>query len=180
MLMRTIPKGEDPRVDQRSHVFLMAVLTTGARSFPVRVRNLSVHGALLEGTKLPEAQDSVTLRRGSLAMTGKIAWVAGQLCGIHFTGPIQVDEWVDRAGPVGQQRIDAAVADFRHSSSVRRDPAPSSQRAPQEKLSAMGTALLQVCERITELPGMSVELAEELLKIEATAHSLREMSRSNR
>lgn len=178
--MRAIPKGEDPRGDQRSHVFLMAVLSTGAQSFPVRVRNLSVNGALLEGTKLPDKDATVTLRRGSLATTGNIAWAAGQLCGIHFLGAIHVAEWVDRAGPVGQQRIDAAVAEFRHTSNVRRDPAPSSHEAPREKLAAMSAALLQICERITEMPGMTVKLAEELLKIEATAHALRELGQSGR
>ncbi|WP_277622493.1 hypothetical protein [Sphingomonas telluris] len=38
--------------------------------------------------------------------------------------------------------------------------------------------LLQISERISELPGMSVELAEEVLKIEATASDLRNLGRT--
>jgi hypothetical protein len=177
VLMQAIANGEDPRADQRSHVFLMAVLRAGATSFPVRVRNISIHGALLEGNGLPSANQIVALGRGSLSASGQIAWIAGQHCGIRFSKPITVAEWVDRAGPVGQQRIDAAVAEYRRNSSSRAiSDYPAITGDPGE-LGEMSATLLQTCERITELPGMSVELAEELLKIEATAHALREVSR---
>ena len=173
--MQASAKGKDPRADQRSHVFLMAVLRAGTMSCPVRVRNISIHGALLEGSGLPSERQMVALRRGSLCVSGQIAWIAGQHCGIRFSKPITVAEWVDRAGPIGQQRIDAAAADFRRSSSSELVPEyPATQRIPVE-LEELSVRLFQACERIAELPGMSVELAEELLKIEATAHALRDV-----
>ena len=174
--MQAIANGQDPRADQRSHVFLTAVLRAGPKTFPVRVRNISIHGALLEGNGLPSANQIVALGRGSLSASGQIAWIAGQHCGIRFSKPITVAEWVDRAGPVGQQRIDAAVAEFRRNSSSRaisNYPAAPRDSGEFEEMSA---TLLQTCERIAELPGMSVELAEELLKIEATARALLEVS----
>ena len=173
--MRASANGEDPRADQRSHVFLMAVLRAGTMSCPVRVRNISIHGALLEGNGLPSEKQIVALRRGSLSVSGQIAWIAGQHCGIRFSKPITVAEWVDRAGPVGQQRVDAAVAEFRRSSSSEFvSEYPATKKDPGE-LEELSVRLLQTCERIAGLPGMSVELAEELLKIEATAHALRDV-----
>jgi hypothetical protein len=177
--MQAIANGEDPRTDQRSHVFLMAVLRAGTTSCPVRVRNISIHGALLEGNGLPSEKQVVALKRGSLSVSGQIAWLAGQHCGIRFSKPIAVAEWVDRAGPVGQQRIDSAVAEFRRSSRpVFSTEFPVAKGGPGE-LEELSLRLLQTCERIAELPGMSVELAEELLKIEATAHALRDVVHRN-
>jgi hypothetical protein len=154
----------------------MAVLRAGTTSCPVRVRNISIYGALLEGNGLPSEKQIVALKRGSLSVSGQIAWIAGQHCGIRFSKPITVAEWVDRAGPVGQQRIDSAVADFRRSSTSGFSPeCPATTIGPGE-LEELSVRLLRTCERIAELPGMSVELAEELLKVEAAAHALRDVA----
>ena len=149
------------------------MLSTGATSCAVRVRNLSANGALLEGDNLPAEKRTVCLRRGSLATVGLIAWSRGRQCGIRFVEPIAVAEWVERAGPIGQQRIDATVTEFRESLGKWRNPAHPGD-ADQHSLVEMSDALLKSCERLSALPGMSVELAEELLKIEATAHVLRD------
>ena len=173
--MRANLNEADPRSDPRSHVFLMAVLATGATSHPVRVRNLSAQGALLEGGDLPPENATVSLKRGSLTAAGKVAWARGRHCGIRFIGPIAVAEWVDRAGVVGQQRIDAAVAEFRNGGSDGSELAFLSGGANHDSLKQMSADLLQICERIAALPNLSVGLGEELLKIEATAHALREV-----
>lgn len=168
---------EEPRLDPRSHVFLMAALYVGAACLPVRVRNISAHGALLEGSNLPEEQKTVSLKRGSLATIGRIAWSNGRQCGLRFSGAIDVNEWVDRAGPVGQQRIDATVADFRNGS--RSDAARHlrSQARDCEAILDISDQLLRACERLAALPDMSVALAEELIRIEAAAIGLAEMGR---
>lgn len=171
--MLAISTNADPRTNPRSHVFLIAILSTGATSCAVRVRNLSAHGALLEGDNLPAEKRTVSLRRGSLATAGLIAWSRGRQCGIRFVEPIAVAEWVERAGPVGQQRIDATVAEFRESLGMWRNPAHS-READQHSLVEMSAALLNSCERLAALPDKSVELAEELLKIEAAARVLRD------
>jgi hypothetical protein len=152
----------------------MAVLSTGSTSGAVRVRNLSPQGALLEGSNLPAEKRNVCLKRGSLATEGQIAWSRGQQCGIRFSEPIVVAEWVERAGPVGQQRIDATVAEFRNSPASKLRLADPSGQADQRSLVEISAALLKSCERLAALPHMTVGLAEELLKIEATARALRE------
>ena len=160
----------DPRSDPRSHVFLMAVLCSGPVTYPVRVRNLSSKGALLEGASLPEELKTVTLKRGSLAVAGQVAWSKDGHCGLRFSGAINVPDWVDRAGPVGQQRIDATLADFRNGTSSRSTGTASLSGG--RSANALSDDLLGICERLAAHPDMSIPLAEELIRIEAIAHAL--------
>ena len=169
---------QEPRSDPRAHVFLMAVLCSGLKSTPVRVRNISAHGALLEGKDLPAEQRTVSLKRGSLATAGQIAWSKGQQCGIRFSGPIEVAEWVDRAGPVGQQRIDATVAEFKNGVKPNADRLARSRQRDREALLDVSDDLLRVCERLAALPDMSIALAEELIRIEAAAIAVADIARS--
>ena len=112
-IVQAIVNDDDPRSDPRCGLFLMAVLRAGASVSPVRVHNLSAQGALLEGGCLPGEGAAVRLRRGSLEAAGEVAWARAPLCGVRFDTPIDADEWIGRAGPAWQQRIDAAVAEFR-------------------------------------------------------------------
>lgn len=50
----------------------------------VRVRNLSVAGALLESDDLPAVGTRVKLRKGDLSATGKIVRLDGGLAGVQF------------------------------------------------------------------------------------------------
>jgi hypothetical protein len=172
-------KTEEPRSDPRAHVFLMAVLCVGSTSLPVRVRNISAHGALLEGANLPAEKRTVTLKRGSLASAGEIAWSKGQHCGIRFATAIDVAEWVDRAGPVGQQRIDATIADYRKGGALDQSGLARARQRDLDSVGDLSDDLMKVCERLAGLPDMSVALAEELIRIEAVATALAEIGRSS-
>lgn len=162
----------DTRSDPRSNVFLMATIGAGTTSSAVKVRNLSVHGALLEGAALPPAGASACLRRGSLQVEGIIAWRERTHCGIRFQSPIEVDQWVRRVGAREQQKIDVAIADIRAGSAAPK-PGLLSTRSRRDLLAGAGDELLQISGRIASMPGMSVELAEELMKLDALAHSLK-------
>jgi hypothetical protein len=163
----------DLRHTPRSNVFLTAVLCRGANSFPVRVRNLSIFGALLEGDSLPSENSAVLLKRGSLCAKGEVAWQSDRHCGVRLDGSIDVAEWVKRAGPAGQQRIDSAIADFRNRCAVAPGLALLSSSSGVDTLGQMSSDLLEICERIAVLPNMSIALAEEVLKIEATALAIK-------
>ena len=63
--------GSDPRTNFRSNVFLVAALKTLEGTVPVRVRNLSATGALLEGDGLPGDAVGVLLERGQLTSTAR-------------------------------------------------------------------------------------------------------------
>lgn len=168
-LHRVIPgMADDPdlRGDPRSNVFLTAALSTGVASRPVRIRNLSANGALLEGQNLPDVGTQSVLRRGSFSASGAIVWQKQKYCGIQFDGLIDVNEWVKGAGPAGQKVIDAKIAKFRGAS---RSSVPISTSVD---LSDIAESLGRACERIAALPNMSTELAEELLKMDAIVRAI--------
>ena len=162
----------DPRSDPRSSVFLTAVVYAGGSQMPVRIRNLSTHGALLEGNHLPTEGTIVQIKRGSLSAAGSIAWSADQHCGLRFAAVIDVASWIHRAGPIGQQRIDAAIAGFRREPSRPASFAVITNSMPRGDLASLSADILEICERMVEMPDLSIGIAEQILKIEAAARSI--------
>ncbi|HEX3422268.1 MAG TPA: PilZ domain-containing protein [Sphingomicrobium sp.] len=164
----------DNRSEGRSNVFLAAALETDGGSVPVRIRNLSQVGALIDGTSLPSVGAKVSLLRGQLKAKGEIVWNEQSHCGIRFDHAIKVLDWVQRAGHSGQQRVDGIVAAIRNSKPVPRDLQET--REGDETLRSISQALDEVCERIARAPNMSIELGEELLRLDAIAQSLRKIA----
>ena len=164
---------DESRTDPRANVFLMAVLSTPGGSHPVRVRNLSSHGALLEADDLPAEGTAAVVRRGSLEVAGEIAWSSDHHCGIRFDRAIRVGEWIERAGPAGQQRIDAAVAEFRKAPSAPSKFVILEGEVPRAgSLGRITAEMMKLTERMAGMPDMSIEIAEELLKIEAAVRRI--------
>ena len=72
------------RRSRRSNVLMAATIETSGESLPVKLRNLSSQGALVEADRLPIEGSPVVFRRGELAVTGHFAWVHGHRGGIAF------------------------------------------------------------------------------------------------
>ena len=87
----------------RTNLLLSAAIESSGVSAPVRIRNLSEHGALIEGAALPPVGSSLILRRLQLEMRATVIWSDKGRCGVRFEGMIAVAGW--RAGnwiaPVG-------------------------------------------------------------------------------
>ena len=72
------------RKTRRSNVLMSASLELSGTSLPVKLRNLSAEGALVEGDKLPVEGASILFRKGDLSMPGNVAWVKGRQAGVAF------------------------------------------------------------------------------------------------
>lgn len=72
------------RRSRRSHVLMAAQLVGEGESFDVKMRNLSEHGALVEGPRLPAAGATVRFRKGELNLASHVAWVDGSRAGVAF------------------------------------------------------------------------------------------------
>jgi hypothetical protein len=151
---------------------LSAVIFVGAVPLPVRVRNLSSHGALLDGGSLPSAGARVRLVRGDLNAEGEVAWQTGGQAGLRLAGEINVNEWVKRVGHPGQQRVDTAIAALRDDVAT---PANADVVEPPS-LARVSQELNEICERLAGSRGMTVELGEELVKLDSLAHALRQLA----
>lgn len=133
-------KGPEDRASPRTNLLLAATAEIGGRCVPVRIRNLSETGALLEGAGLPDAGMKLVLARGDLHVSAVVAWAAGGRRGVKFDGPTPVHEWtggtkpkpLDVTGLRDQRRVDALQAEARSdaaSGRALRASAPAAETA---------------------------------------------------
>ena len=98
------------RKHPRTAMFVAATLRAGGRAFPVRIRNVSEHGALVEGGILPPAGTSIELLRAELRASGTMAWVAGGRAGLALDGHLVAAAWMTGKGGDHQRRVDERIA----------------------------------------------------------------------
>lgn len=103
------PLGPD-RKQERSSLFLAAVLRSGSEQVPVKVRNMSLNGAMIETPVIPVIGSDVQLVRGSLSALGKVIWSSGERCGLRFDREIVIKQWLAPPSKVHQQRVDEIVS----------------------------------------------------------------------
>lgn len=80
------------RQSRRSNVLLAASIEAMGAVTPVKLRNLSVEGALIEGKGLPVEGSEVQFRRNELSVSSRVAWVLGNQAGIAFREPIPQED----------------------------------------------------------------------------------------
>ncbi len=73
------------RKTRRSNVLMTASLELSGMAIPVKLRNLSADGALVEGDKLPVEGASILFRKGDLSIPARVAWAKGKSAGVSFT-----------------------------------------------------------------------------------------------
>jgi PilZ domain len=112
------------RRSRRSNVLLAASIETSGASLPVKLRNLSTEGALVEGDDLPLEGSEVLFKRNDLSVNSRVAWVHGKHAGVAFRGPIAQED-VLRNIPKPKHR---AHVDFRRPGLAVRQLTPEEQR----------------------------------------------------
>jgi hypothetical protein len=80
------------RRSRRSPVLLAASITVGGMEVPVRLRNLSEQGALIEGDRLPGEGAETIFRRKELELRARAVWVEGRYAGVAFDTPLDREE----------------------------------------------------------------------------------------
>lgn len=159
------------RAAARSNVFLAATVIAAGRSYPVRVRNISQGGALIEGADLPQEGSAVVLRRGSLSTPADIAWRDPNQCGVRFSTSIEVAEWVRRIGHAGQEQVDTLVMLARRPMLSRE---PSDFYSSGDSICAISEDLSRTCDRLADDAKFVEGQREEFLQLDAIAQRLRQ------
>lgn len=139
----------DSREGARTHLFIVAALHSGADVTPVHVRNMSPSGALIEAPVLPQAGAKISLKRGSLSVSGRMAWKAERRAGISFDSTIFVADWMTRKPDDQQYKVDEIVTAIRHGLDAPAEESPSHRFASVEaelmllrdELARLGNAL---------------------------------------
>lgn len=126
------------RRSRRSSVLLAASLETRAGDVPVKLRNLSAEGALVQGKNLPIEGSEVVFKRNELVERGQIVWVNGEHAGVAFKQPLEPEQ-VLRHVPSPRQKMQF---DYRRPGLACRELTPEQQKmlnswvcAPQAGLS---------------------------------------------
>ncbi|HEX8622919.1 MAG TPA: PilZ domain-containing protein [Allosphingosinicella sp.] len=179
------PEGSaEDRASPRTNLLLSANAEVGGRILPVRIRNLSETGAMLEGVGLPDAGMKLVLARGDLHVSAVVAWAAGGRRGVKFDGPTPVHEWtggtkprpLDCTGLRDQRRVDAhqaeARADAASGRTLRHAPAASPATVSPDLESRLAQEIGYV-QRLLE--NLGDELIKDLFLVQRHGQSLQSL-----
>jgi hypothetical protein len=168
----------------RKNLLLGAFIEAGALKAPVRVRNLSESGAMLEGTVLPDPGVGITLQRSDIRMGATVIWRTGGRCGVKFDdASISVEEWVtgNRApsfnGVQGQARVDAIQRAVRSGAAL---PAQAASGSRDPSAAEMGKRIVDELRHVRLLlDTLGEEVAEDPEFLQRHNRSLQNLDRAS-
>lgn len=160
-----LPEGQSER-PPRTNLFLSATIEAGTLKTPVRIRNLSEGGAMLEGAAFPHVGEELLLRRLEIQMVATVVWHTGSRCGVQFRGRAAVSDWVSGSRSASshdrdQARVDEIQAAVRAGQPLSTTPVPSTFAARvdegldqriAEELSYVKRLLENVGDELTDAP----------------------------
>jgi hypothetical protein len=157
-------RGVQPR-PVRKNLMLSAMIESAGTRVPVRIRNLSETGAMLDGATLPDPGASLVLLRAEITVGATVIWREAGRCGIHFDNvAASVDEWVTGKRPPsfngqqGQARVDAIQNAVRAGAPMVAEPAPAVGALTADELER------RVAEEIIHVQRLIDALGEELVE----------------
>jgi PilZ domain len=80
------------RRSRRAPVLLAATIEVDGVAQPVRLRNLSEEGALIEGERLPSEGTISFFQRNELRLKSRVVWVHGRFAGVAFARSLRPEE----------------------------------------------------------------------------------------
>lgn len=148
-----------PNRASRTNLLLSASIEAESGSGPVRIRNLSENGAMLEGATLPPVGARLLLRRLQLEIGASVIWSDRSRCGVRFDGTISVSGW----------REGNWIAPAGRSPRLKKGNAPGSSVSVEELVQAETNAL--IAEELIVLRHLLDDLGTQL--VEASGESQR-------
>lgn len=172
--------------EPRKNLMLAAQIAAGDVCAPVRIRNLSAGGAMIEGAALPDPGSRFVLRRLNLQINATAVWTKAGRCGVKLAGRIDIDEWVagvhnpDRGSSLGQLRVNEIQAAIRSGVALAEAPPRVEVAAPETSLLARLAAefallektLTTAAEQLSDDPHILMRHGEALQEIDIAAASL--------
>jgi hypothetical protein len=178
----TIP-GQQPRLP-RKNLLLSATIDAAGVQAPVRIRNLSGSGAMLDGPALPDSGTRLMLRRSTVEMGGLVVWRNATRCGVRFDDSVvSVDEWVAGArsrtfaGQQGQARVDA-IQDAVRSGAVL-SPEPTANATPLPGAALDSRIVEELGQVRLLLDGLGEELVEDPQVVQQHMQALQNLDRAS-
>lgn len=137
-------------------MFIAATMYWDGHRNPVKVRNMSLTGALVESPVVPATGTSILLMRGSFSAGGRVVWADKNRCGLHLLETINVRDWLAPPSNTEQQRVDQIVTLVKAGAV----PLPTGTFNGRPERPALPASLTN--DRLTEDLGMVSQLMEDL------------------
>lgn len=169
----------------RKNLMLAASIESAGTRAPVRIRNLSESGAMLDGATLPDAGAPIMLFRADIQVAATIVWREAGRCGIRFDNiAATVDEWITgkRAatfnGQRGQARVDAIQTAVRAGTALAPEPglAAAQPLRPGELEQRISEEIIYV-QRLIDALGE--ELVEDPVMLQRHSRVLQNLDRAS-
>lgn len=171
------------RREARSELFLSAMLEEAHGSRPVRIRNISSGGALVDADRPPAINADVQLIRAHLKVQATVAWSEGSRCGLKFRKPISTEYWVPSLSAQRQMEVDRRLEDIRRGLvntagdvSEQKDPNTIRDRVAEE-IAALGRGVEQALDELATFAPLVVRMPHTMQQLEIVAQSLGHLGR---
>ncbi|MBC9032348.1 PilZ domain-containing protein [Sphingomonas sp. JC676] len=169
----------------RKNLLLGATIEAGSLKAPVRLRNLSTTGAMLEGSTLPDPGVKLVLQRSDIRVGAIVVWRVQGRCGVRFDdASASVDEWVAgvRApsfnGQQGQARVDAIQNAVRNGEALPVDaPVAASAGLSGAELEARIVEEIVYVRRL--LDALGEEVADDPIVLQRHMQALQNLDRAS-
>lgn len=163
-----LPPGEPlrPQRPARKNMMLAATIAAGTVCAPVRIRNLSETGAMIDGAALPETGSTLTLTRLQLSIAATVVWNREGRCGLRLHAPVTVDDWIagvrSRSAntSLGQLRVDQIQSAIRSGAALPPEMPPPPTCVSVEPIEQRIAAELARVKRM--LDAISEELTDDV------------------
>ncbi|MDZ4308775.1 hypothetical protein [Allopontixanthobacter sp.] len=158
-------------------MFVLAALSGGTFAGPVKIRNLSSTGALIEGAGLPATGTKVTLRRGESSASGIVVWSSNGKAGLRMDSRVDVSAWMP-GGREHQNSIDHVVETIRKEAAlnvITAVPEPSVSVSSNELLS-LADAISKLADDLSDDDGIVVRFGTKLQALDIVAQVLRKLA----
>jgi hypothetical protein len=142
---------------------LAATIAAGTVRAPVRIRNLSEVGAMIDGSALPDVGCTLMLNRLELTVAATVIWNHAGRCGLSLKAPITVDAWIAgvrasaASGSLGQLRVDHIQSAIRSGAAL-----PSETRPPTPDLADAEPLEPRIAAELARVKRTLDEISEEL------------------
>lgn len=147
--------------EPRKNLMLAATIEAADVSAPVRIRNMSEGGAMIDGAALPEPGSTLLLNRLELSVQATVVWTRDGRCGLALANRIVVDDWIAGVrrtrpdGNLGQLRVDQIQAAVRSGAALPVDTPPPSapvvdSRALDQRIARELADLKRVLDQVGE------------------------------
>ncbi len=135
----------EARRETRTSLFVMATLYADSGSWPVKVRDLSSAGALIEGSLIPPPGTDVHLCRGSRHILAEIVWRRGGRAGLTFKSGVSVPEWLPRGlADAPQQRLDEKIQEAKTSGTLLSRSSPQGSKLQPVNVTSLDLTRLRL------------------------------------